>query len=188
MASAVQTPMTPEEFLAWEKGQDLRWEFDGSRPVGMNGGTVEHSIIQGDLLASLNLRLRGLPCRPHGPSMKVATAAGRYRYPDAFVTCTPVAARQTVIDEPVVIFEILSDGTERMARTEKLTEYRLIASLRRYVMVEQTEAFLTVITRTDHGWSIDALREADTLLLPEIGIELPVAELYLDVELPPAPG
>jgi hypothetical protein len=41
MSVGIREPMTVEEFLAWEEGQELRWEFDGLAPVAMTGGTVE---------------------------------------------------------------------------------------------------------------------------------------------------
>ena len=40
MSDALRRPMTAEEFLAWEEAQDLRWEFDGVRPVAMTGGSA----------------------------------------------------------------------------------------------------------------------------------------------------
>lgn len=179
-------PMTAAEFLAWEERQELKWEFDGFQPVAMVGCTVAHSAITGNLLTALNIRLRGKPCRPHGPDMKVETG-GKYRYPDALVTCAPVPPDATVIAEPVVIFEVLSKGTQRGDRTTKLLEYQSLPSVRRYVMIEQDQALVTVITRTGThtGWSLELLRAPDVLAMPEIGVELPVAELYADVEFAP---
>jgi len=55
--------MTPDEFLAWEAGQELKWEFDGFQPVAMTGGTFAHAVLQGNLVRALNNRLAGTPCR-----------------------------------------------------------------------------------------------------------------------------
>ncbi len=43
MNIALRKPMTLDEFLAWEREQELRYEFDGFAPVAMTGGTVAHS-------------------------------------------------------------------------------------------------------------------------------------------------
>jgi hypothetical protein len=51
MNVALRKPMTLAEFLAWEERQDLRYEFDGSQPVAMTGGTVDHEAIGGTLRA-----------------------------------------------------------------------------------------------------------------------------------------
>lgn len=186
MNVALREPMTAAEFLAWEERQELKWEFDGFQPVAMTGGTVAHSAITGNLITALNIRLRGKPCRPRGPDMKVETG-GKYRYPDAVVTCTPVPPNATVIAEPVVVFEVLSKRTARDDRTVKLLEYQSLPSLRRYVMLEQDQALATVITRmgTGTGWSLELLRADAVLPMPEIGVELPIAELYTDVAFAP---
>lgn len=176
--------MTSEEYLAWEAAQELKWEFDGFQPVAMNGGTAAHSTIQGNLIFALIGRLRGKRCRPHGPDMRVPTGLGRYRYPDALVTCTPVSPTARDIPEPVVLFEVLSDSTEREDRKVKLGEYRSIPSVQRYVMLEQDEMLATVIARAGAGWSLDQVGPAGVLAIPEIGVELPLAELYVDVAFP----
>lgn len=36
-------PLTINEFLAWERVQDLRDEFDGIQPVAVTGGTFAHA-------------------------------------------------------------------------------------------------------------------------------------------------
>ena len=184
MSQPRHTPMTSDEFLIWEARQELKWEFNGFQPVAMNGGSIAHSRIQGNLIAALVVRLRGTRCQPYGPDMRVPTGEGRYRYPDALVTCTSKPSTALEVSDPVALFEVLSDGTEREDRKVKLQEYRSIASLQRYVMLEQDEMLATVIARTATGWSIDQVGPAGTLAMPEIGVKLPLAELYADVAFP----
>jgi Uma2 family endonuclease len=78
MNVALRETMTRAQFLAWEQRQELRYEFDGIRPVAMTGGTYSHDRITTNLAAALVSPLRGKPCRPSGPNMKIE-AAGRYR-------------------------------------------------------------------------------------------------------------
>jgi Uma2 family endonuclease len=127
--------MTVEEFLAWEEGQELRWEFDGFAPVAMTGGTVEQGLIQANLIRALGNRLSGGPCRVLGSHVKVAVA-GSIRYPDALVIGTPPARGATVITEPVVVFEVLSPSAASVDHIVKNQEYRDTPSIRRYVMLE----------------------------------------------------
>lgn len=115
-------PITLPEFLAWEERQELRYEFDGFQPVAMTGGTLAHDRITFNLQKALDRRLAGKPCRPFGPNVKILSA-GRVRYPDALVTCTPQDPRSTVTSEPVVVFEVVSDSTSRIDRIEKVREY-----------------------------------------------------------------
>ena len=191
MPLALRRPMTLPGFLAWEERQELRFEFDGFQPVAMTGGTMAHEIIGNTLRGLLRDRLRGTRCRALGPTLKVEVM-GRIRYPDAFVTCTAVPPDTTVIREPVVVFEILSPSTSRTDRIEKLREYQATSSIRYYVILEQDSAAATLFSR-HHGdregnWAARALTGDDVLALPEIGVELPVTDIYADVELPPPTG
>lgn len=184
MSQLQRKTMTPAEFLDWETTQELRWEFDGFQPVAMTGGTVAHSVIQGNIITALNNRLRGKRCRPYGPDLKVEIGP-KYRYPDAFVSCTPVGTASTLVTNPVVIFEVLSESTAKTDRMTKLTEYRSLPSVQRYVMLEQDEAAATVITRTEAGWSLEVLDAHGTLAMPEIGVEVAMSELYDGLGLTP---
>ena len=177
-------PMTSGEYLVWEEKQELKWEFDGFQPVAMTGGSVAHSSIQGNLISALIVRLRGKPCWPCGPDMRVPTGNGRYRYPDALVTCASVRPDARDVPKPVVLFEVLSSETERKDRKIKLQEYRSIPSVQRYVMLEQDDMLATVVARTAAGWSLDQVGPADVLAMPEIGIEILLTELYADMALP----
>lgn len=177
MSQPQRKPMTSDEFLAWEAKQEMKWEFDGFQPVAMNGVTVAHSMIQGNLITALNIRLRGKRCRPYGPDLKIEIDL-KYRYPDAFVSCTAATLDGTVAAEPVVIFEILSESTARTDRTTKLVEYQSLPSVQRYILLEQDQALATVIRRIETGWSIEVLDASGTLSMPEVEIEIAMAELY----------
>jgi len=183
MNVALAQSWTLEKFLAWEARQEQRYEFDGLRPVAMTGGTLEHDRIQVNLIRALGNRLDGKPCRVHGNSLKILVM-GSIRYPDAFVSCTPVKRGSTVVHEPVVIFEVLSRGTAHTDRMVKNREYAGTASIRRYVMLEQTAIGGMMFTRGGDGaaWTGVILNAGDTIHMPEIGIEVPLSELYAGVE------
>ncbi len=122
MNIALRKSMTLEQFLAWEERQELRYEFDGFQPVAMNGVRVEHAAIEMNLTLALGNRLRGRPCRAFGSNLKIEVA-GRIRYPDAFVVCTPVPRGTYIIRDPVAIFEILSPSTSHTDLVLKTAEY-----------------------------------------------------------------
>ncbi len=187
MNYALRRVMTVPEFLHWEERQELRYEFDGIRPEAMTGGTFAHDRITINLAASLVNRLRGKPCQPHGSNLKIQVM-GSIRYPDAYVTCGgPLRPDSTVAPDPVVIFKVISKGTARKDRTVKNREYAATASVQRYVMLEQVEVGGTMFERTGDDWVGHVLGADSVVAMPEIGIELPLAELYegLDLSSPP---
>jgi Uma2 family endonuclease len=181
MNLALRKPMTLAEFLAWEERQPLRYEFDGIQPIAMTGSTAAHAFIQGNLATAIGGRLRGGPCRLVGSDLKIEVA-GRIRYPDAFVVCSPVLMQSTVVRDPVVIFEVLSESTAQTDIVTKNHEYAATPSVRRYVILAQDEIGGTMFERIGGDW-VGHVLGADTILrMPEIDIEVPLAEFYEGVE------
>jgi len=177
MNLALRKTMTLAEFLDWEDRQELKHEFDGFQPVAMVGVTRAHAIIQRNLTTALTNRLRGRPCQFFGPELKIEVV-GRIRYPDGFVVCSPGPNSSTVVRDPVVIFEILSIGTASTDRIVKNAEYRATPSVQRYVMLEQDRVGATVVSRAGDDWVDHILQEHEMLEMPEIGIVVPLDEVY----------
>jgi Uma2 family endonuclease len=182
MSVAFRQPMSVAEFLAWEERQELRWEFDGFQPVAMTGGTLAHEIIGDNIRFALRSRLGSGPCRVRGPTLKIEVA-GRIRYPDAFVVCTHPPMKSTVIRDPVVVFEVLSESTSRTDRIEKLREYGATPSILRYVILEQDAIAATVYVRKGTDLVVETLTADETLRMPEIDVEAPLAEFYAGIDL-----
>lgn len=182
MSAALRPPMSLEAFLEWEARQQIKYEFDGFGPVAVVGGTAAHSIIQRNVLTELATRLRGSDCRPHGSDLKIEVA-GVIRYPDAFVVCTPVSPDATVVHEPVVIFEVLSPSTTATDQVVKNQDYSATPSVQRYVMLAQDRIAATVFAREGGEWIGRVLGEQDVLAMPEIGIAIPLAAFYVDLEV-----
>jgi len=186
MNVALRLPMTLQQFLAWEERQELRYEFDGFQPVAMAGGTAAHAAVQRNLIIALGVRLRGKLCQAYGSELKIEVA-GRIRYPEAFVVCTPVPPRSTVVTDPVVVFEVLSDGTANDDLVLKNAEYRATPSIQRYVILQQTHAGAIVFARKGEDWITEIVNDKGVLHMPEIGIEIPMTEIYADIDLTAEP-
>lgn len=177
MSAALHQSLTLSEFLAWEESQPLKHEFDGFEPVAMAGGTAAHAFIQRNLAIAVGGRLRGAPCQFAGSDLKIEVA-GSIRYPDGFVVCSPVPPGSTVVRDPVVIFEVLSESTAQTDIVTKNQEYAATASVRRYVALSQHRIGGTLFERIEGDW-VGHLLGADAVLrMPEIGIEVPLAEFY----------
>ena len=183
MSMPLSKPPTLEEFLAWERKQELRYEFDGFRAVAMTGGSLNHSAIATNVIAALERRMQP-PCRAYRGDVKVL-AAGKVRYPDVVVTCSPIDGSADTVPNPVVVFEVLSPSTASLDRVVKNEEYRATPSIQRYVMLEQTRIGATVFARAGESWIGTVMLGDATLELPEIGVAVALVEFYRDVDLPP---
>jgi Uma2 family endonuclease len=181
MNIALRRTMSVAEFLAWEERQELRYEFDGARPVAITGGTLRHNRICLNLVLALSTRLRGGSCQAFGPDVKVIVNE-HVRYPDVFVTCSPQTETATVAERPVVVFEVISESTARVDRVEKLKDYLAAPSIMHYVIIEQAAKIAVVQTRDGDRWITWGASDGEMIELPAIGVHIPVADLYEGVE------
>jgi Uma2 family endonuclease len=183
MSAILRNPMTLAEFLRWEERQELRYEFDGSAPVAMTGGTIAHDQIIFDLRTALTARLADKPCRAVGPNVKII-ADGRARYTDAIIVCNPVSPAATIATDPVVVFEVLSEGSSQTDLIDKNREYRATPSIQRYVVLQQTHKVAIVFVRREDGWLSEIVSGTGASLdLPEIGVSVPLQEVYANAGL-----
>ena len=186
MNSPHRLTMTAEEYLAWEARQERKHELVGGVVKLMAGGTVAHFQIVRNLVVGLHGRLRGKPCQVLPEGVKVKSPTGNLRYPDVLVDCGRPQPSDLFADQPSVLVEVLSPSTEWFDETDKLEEYRSIASVRHVVLLSQRRAFGRVWTRDGAGWTT---RDADgmdaALDLALIGLSVPLAEVYEAVEFAP---
>lgn len=175
--SASLKPLTVDEFLAWERAQELRYEFDGIQPVAMTGGSLAHNRVTTRLTIALGLRVQS-PCEPFGPDLKVLTP-GRVRYPDASIVCSGPDDDDGDIVSPTVVFEVLSPSTALTDRRVKAAEYAGVPAILVYVMLETDRPEVTVRRRST-GWEAETIEGIDAALaLPEVWVTIPLAAIYL---------
>ena len=184
MSVSLQKPWTQDEFFAWAEAQEERYEFDGFAPVAMVGGTINHSQIAHNIYAACRQGLRGSGCRVLGPDAGVATVGKAVRYPDAVITCSPIDGKSRLVPSPQTVFEVLSDSSGRTDRIIKVREYRGVPTILRYVIVEAINSGVMVLERTsgEQDWTAKSLTIDDTLAMPELGIAIPIAAFYEQVE------
>jgi Uma2 family endonuclease len=188
---AVPIPkLTPEQYLAIEREAEYKSEYFDGEMYAMAGGSRKHNQLCGRLIGLLFKHLDGRKdCAIYTSDMKVRAGQERlYTYPDVTVGCgKPVCAdsQNDVLLNPKVIFEVLSQSTETKDRTFKFQEYKKIASLEEYVLVSQSEPLVERFSRAPGGvWSTySEARGLDAMLVLEsLGIEVPLADIYRDIE------
>jgi Uma2 family endonuclease len=171
-------PWTVEEFLAWEREQEERYEYAGGVIRMMVGGTLDHNTIAGNVFSGLRSRLRGGPCRVFVEAVKVVSRTASM-YPDVVVTCAPGSGRSDVVPEPEVVVEVLSRSTQGFDRGPKLDAYQQIPSLKQYVLIAQEEIRVSVYERDDGGWRYRTIQATDAGLAFAVGgTAMTLAEIY----------
>jgi Uma2 family endonuclease len=182
-----QTNWTWEAYLDWEARQPIRYELVDGQVYAMGGGTAEHDIIGNNLRAALHTQMRGKPCRPHGPDLKVR-AGKDGRYPDALIDCGARVPGALQAQQPVAVFEVLSKSTGWIDQSLKLRDYDATPTIRTYVLISQDELRAMVYKRDADGrvgiQSAVLLEGVEASIeIPELGLALPFSALYEGLEL-----
>jgi Uma2 family endonuclease len=174
MNVVVRPRISLADFLDWERDQPQRYEFDGTQPIPVTGGTVAHARLVRRIVAALSRRL-GRGYEAFGDDPKVRTAPDRIRYPDALVLAgEPLLDADTV--EPVIVVEVLSPSTALTDLRVKPGEYAAVTSLLAYVILPQDGPDGATVPRRSNGWAPEAV--ASDLVLPEVGVTVALGDLY----------
>ena len=118
--SASLRPLHLEEFLAWERSQPERSEFDGIQPVAMTAGSRQHVRVITGLIVALGSRVKP-PFETFASELTVLPV-GRIRYPDVSVVCDGGSDDDDLV-QPTVVFEVVSPSTALTDRRVKPAEY-----------------------------------------------------------------
>jgi Uma2 family endonuclease len=185
--------LTEAEYLQLERRAETKSEFFDGEMFAMAGGTSFHSLIAANLLAQLITKLKTSDCIAYTSDLRVKIeATGLLTYPDVSVVCGP----QRFLDEhhdtllnPTLLVEVLSDSTEAYDRGKKFEHYRQIPTCREYLLISQKEPRIEQFIRQANGeWILkEAAGLEAELKLPSLGIVLPLAEVFANIEFPPAP-
>ena len=177
--------LAPEEYLALERASETRHEYLDGQMVAMPGGSYEHSLIAANLIHELAGQLRAGPCTVLGGDMRVlVSSTGLYTYADVVVVSgEPILAdrHSDILINPTVLIEVLSPSTEAYDRGRKLQQYFKLESLREYLLVSQNRPNVEQFVRQEdrEHWLFTAVTDlAASIVLPSIGCELALAEIY----------
>jgi Uma2 family endonuclease len=188
IASLKPRSMTPDEYLAWEEQQDLRYEYDDGLITAMSGGTLPHNALAVNLLAMLRPHVKARGCQVYVNDVKVQVRDnGPYYYPDIVVTCDSRDRTATKrISHPTLIIEVLSPGTESVDRGRKFRQLQKSETLKEYVLVDY-ESMLVECFRPGEGrfWVYEAFGEGEIVELTSIDFSCPIELIYEDVNLTP---
>ncbi len=189
MATAPRYRYTVEECLALERGSNTRHAYFDGEIFAMAGANDPHVAIVTNLVGELRLRLKGRRCRIYSTDMRLkASPTGLYTYPDLMVVCGEIRFtddRRDMIENPQVIAEVLSPSIEDYDRGPKFEHYRRIASVTDYLLVSQDARHVEHRARQADGtWQTTLVESDGGVPLPAIGCELPLDEIYSQVELP----
>ena len=181
------TSMTAAEFLAWDATQTVRHEFVGGGVYSMAGAEERHVTASLNVAMVLRGHLRGTPCRTFIVDMKLRVEpAEAYFYPDVMVTCSAADATDPLVKrEPVLLVEVLSPATAAYDRGGKFAAYRMLPSLREYLLVDPQSRRCDVYRLGADGlWVLHPFEPDETVRLDSVGLDLEALALWEEVAPP----
>ncbi len=175
------------QYLALAETSEEVLEYHDGVVVAMVAPSWAHARISSRLHIKIGswFEARGSKCAIYGSGLKIRIEpTNRTLVPDLTVVCESTELSsvdpQAVIN-PRVVIEVLSPGTEDYDQGRKAQQYRRIASLREYVTVAQDRRYVSVYRRTGDLWILQDIEGDGVLKLESLGFELPLADIYSDV-------
>lgn len=175
--------LTYAEYLAQELTSVEKHDFLNGETHAMAGGTIEHGAIASAMARDIGAALAGRPCRTFSSDVRInVEATGASFYPDLSVVCGKLetaANDADAITNPLVIVEVLSEGTEAYDRGAKASHYRRLPALKEYVLVSQSERRVEVQRRNERGvWELHFAGPGERYELASLGLSLSVDAVY----------
>ena len=187
MNAMTQPKLTLEAYLAWEDEQTEKHEFYRGEVFAMVGAKRVHGTVVGNLEFEFRLRLKGSPCQVFHEGMKVQISEDTVLYPDVFVTCDKAdLATDRIFTAPKLVVEVLSPTTQAYDRSQKFALYRRMHSLQQYILVDPDTRRVEGFSRgADDQWVLHDMSDEGALVVPSLGLTVPLADVFAGIDPPP---
>ncbi len=178
---------TVQDYLDGEQATEVKHEYLAGQIVAMGGASDKHGLIAGSLYATLLPSARRKACQLFMADMKVRVdhdGESYFYYPDLLLSCQPDDRESAYYRRhPCLLVEVLSPSTERIDSREKLLAYRLLPSLREYLLLRQDRVQADLYQRGDEGrWEHHTFTQPDDVLaLRCLDAAVSLRDVYADV-------
>jgi len=172
------------EYLSTEEQSVQKHEYRDGLLVNMAGGSINHNRIAGNAYFELRSRAEET-CTTFNSDQKIyIQAVNHFVYPDVSIVCGSLETENEAIKNPLLIVEVLSEGTSAYDRGEKFRKYRTLASFQEYLLIDQGQPIVDALFReSDQYWRMQTIIGLDkTVPVHSLGLELPMRALYAGLE------
>ena len=175
---------TEEEYFQLCLQSDWKYEYYNGRIVAMADGSPPHNRAKRNFYDALRA---GKPasCLVYDSDTAVQVSdLSRYYFPDVSALCGQEELVDSsgieVLVNPQLIVEVLSKSTGNTDRGDKMEAYRLIPSLREYILVDSQGPFVQTFYRAgEKSWKIgNYFRMDQSVYVTTFDISIPMATVY----------
>ena len=194
MAVEASRPITVEEYLALLEASPTKldfidgriidpWAMEEGLPEAMAGGRIRHALIPMNLARALEPTLDERGCLAVTSDVKVRFDEGdEYCFPDLTIVCGEVDDEADSIEEPTLVVEVLSRGTESYDRGTKFERYRKMPSILEIVLIAQNRPSVERFRRHGSVWVYEWAEGLDAQI-EILGAPIRLADVYRKVKL-----
>jgi Uma2 family endonuclease len=185
-----------EEYFALETAlKNTRHEFLEGEIYQMAGAQPEHSLVVVNLIREISNKLikKKSKCVVYNNDQRVqaeqpAPNKAGYFYPDLVVVCgKPMFNNDNppTLLNPTFVIEVLSESTMPYDLGKKLDYYRAAPTIQGVLFARCDKKHLSLYARNGDAWVLrDFTEKHKRLDLTPLALQIPIAEIYRDVELP----
>ena len=175
---------TPEEYLALEESAIDKSEYHDGEIIPMTGGTTNHNKIALNFCRKFPLTVNGQDYETFINDVRLwIPLTRRYVYPDIMVIQGEPqyqGSNKTIVTNPLVIVEVLSNSTQDYDRGGKFLAYRSIPEFQEYILIDQYSYHIEQFAKNSNGkWVLTEYDSAESgLTLESVDFQIPLSEIY----------
>jgi Uma2 family endonuclease len=173
-----------EEYLSLEETAETRNEYINGEIIPMPGGTTNHNQLAINFCRAFPLTINDQDYYTYINDVKLWIEEYRiYTYPDIMIIeGQPIyqSDNSTVVTNPKVIIEVLSDSTKNYDRTDKFRFYRSLPTLQEYFLISQSSYYVEqFVKQDDQQWLFKAIDgENNSITFSTIDFSIALKTLY----------
>ena len=145
-----------DEYRAIAEASTEKCEYHDGEIITMTGGTLNHSLMMGNIFSFLHLTLRNTQFVVINSELRIWIPDYRCGvYADGIIFDGRPQLNGDRKDEalnPLLIVEVLSPSTEEYDRTDKFRMYRSISSFCEYLLIRQNKVFVERYSKQEQNW------------------------------------
>lgn len=177
---------TVDEYFTIDKNSEIRYEYHFGKVRAVAGTTKKHNETVQNITFLFRQQLKGKSCSVYAENIRTQIFENsKYVYPDVVISCSEQDRKnQLLIKEPILVVEVLSEGTEEYDAGNKLLYYTRLLSMRHYLLVSQESIAVMHYKRMENeNWQLTIYRQiSDIIQLPDLEIVIRVSDVYENIE------
>jgi Uma2 family endonuclease len=190
-AKTTRRNYTPEEYLALEEEAIDKSEYHDGEIRPMTGGTTNHNKLALNFCRKFPLTINDQDYEIFINDVRLwISQTRRYFYPDIMVIQGEPAYQgdnKTVVTNPILVIEVLSNSTKNYDLGGKFLYYRSIPEFREYILIDQYSYHIEQFAKNPNDkWELTEYDSKESILVLEsVEFQISLKDIYARINFEP---